>query len=243
MLAHDPDRTATSALLATAVQDYSAAHAAPTSAAVAAIRSMLFSWLTELMCDALAAKLLGPSFLLTSFAFGAPFGPLDASDTHPPSALRADLLLSQLNAAGWSPVLDGYLPVTRTWMAASAAVPLSPTTPGYFRHLADVMRHLRDVIPVRAEYHLGSKAFDAGEFAKVDVELGELLSAGVLPVQLLDGSPIARPCIILAGWLHQFATQGDDPGTLIAATTEGDNQRFLAKALEMSVVLENWNRL
>jgi hypothetical protein len=43
--------------------------------------------------------------------------------------------------------------------------------------------------------------------------------------------------------MHAFAKHGDEPVALASIVGDRDQQRFLTKALEMSVVLERWATL
>jgi hypothetical protein len=65
----------------------------------------------------------------------------------------------------------------------------------------------------------------------------------ILPAQLIDRTAAPLRSIVFAGWVHAFVVHGDQPVKLAEVVGDRDQQRFLTKALEMSAVLEQWEKL
>lgn len=239
----DSNPTVTREALNKAVAEYVAAEGGTNAAARGKLRVVLQSWLTELICDAAALGFLGPSFLLTAAAFSTPFGGPEPSDTHPPFTLRTRLLLEHLTAWGWKAFAESAIPKTFQWIEATAMRPQEAGHRTYFLRLEEALKNLSPNLTDVIVDHLGTERFDPAAHAPVADELGALLKHDILPAQLLDGSAAARRSIVLAGWLHGFDTHGDEPVALASIVGDRQQQRFLTKALEMSVVLERWSEL
>jgi hypothetical protein len=60
---------------------------------------------------------------------------------------------------------------------------------------------------------------------------------------LIDRTAAPLRSIVFAGWVHAFVVHGDQPVKLAEVVGDRDQQRFLTKALEMSAVLEQWEKL
>jgi hypothetical protein len=129
-------------------------------------------------------------------------------------------------------------PKTVAWIATITSPPPDPDH--YFEPLETVARHLGPAVTAVAREHLGEGVFDYD--ADEVLELTQLLEAKVLPAQF-GQKPADRRSIILAGWKHAFAKHKDQPASLATITAARDDQRFLTKALEMSIVLETWEAL
>lgn len=110
----------------------------------------------------------------------------------------------------------------------------------YYQTLGSLIVQLSPSIEAVVAEHLGDGLFRPEVFASQAEEISALLDAGILPAQHRDRSAIERRSILLAGWLNRIATGGDGPGRLPEVVAERDFQAFLAKALEMSAVLERW---
>jgi hypothetical protein len=239
VLRRDPDKGATAKTLGDAVTEYLKGKGGTTRpVAVGKVRAMLVSWVTELLCDGLAAAFLGPSFLFTSAAFSTPFDPVEASETHPPFTLRTRLLIDRLDASGWRATVELAAPKTLKWIESAA--PKQPGRPAYFDLLEEAIVRLEPTILDVITDHVGAEAFLPAAHAPVEKELATLLEHNVLPAQLIDRTAAPRRSIILAGWIHAFATHGDDPERFAGVVGDRDQQRFLTKALEMSVILDRW---
>ncbi len=239
----DPDPTATRDTLNLAVAEYVSHEGGTPAAARGRLRVILRNWLTELICDGLAAGFLGPSYLFTAAAFGAPFHGPEPSETHPPLTLRTHLLIEQLTSWGWSSLIESAVPETHAWILDTSTRPQQAGHRTYFLRLEEAIRRLSTAIEDVVSTHLGAELFRPDAHAPNADELSALLERDILPAQLLDRSAAPRRSIILAGWVHAFAKHGDEPVSLASIVGDRDQQRFLTKALEMSVVLERWTTL
>jgi hypothetical protein len=239
VLRRDPDRPTTATTLGDAVDEFVTANRVTRAAATGMIRAMVRNWLTELICDGLATAILGPSFLFTAAAFSTPFEPTESSDTHPPFTLRTRLLIERLDAAGWRPLLERAAPSTFNWIETTRTRPM-PARAAYFDRLEEALERLAPTIHGVITRHVSGGEFLPAAHDPVEDELARLLDANILPAQLLDRSAVPRRSIILAGWTDSFIKHGDEPEKLAEIVGDRDQQRFLTKGLEMSVILDRW---
>jgi hypothetical protein len=234
----DPDPNVTGSALAQAATKYAAKHGDSAHVARLTVARMLRDWLTELLCDAVALAFLGPPFIFTTAAFGTPFEQT-ASESHPPFGLRTETLVTHLDLAGWKNAAERVAPETFGWIATPSATPADPDHP-YFEDVERAVRHLAPSVTAIARAHVGARVF---QYRSKEVQqLVHLLDERVLPVEY-GGKPADRRSIVLAGWVHAFKQRADDAASLAAITADRAHQRFLTKALEMSIVLEKWRTL
>jgi hypothetical protein len=205
--------------------------------ATAEVTRVFRNWLEELLCDALALSYLGPSFLLASATFGVQFSGSTPGSSHPSNAFRTHLLLEQLDAMGWTSEFQEELPQVHSWLADIASKPMDPSAGAHYEHIQDALDLLAATI--RHVTDLRDLAFTPNAFTD-RAELAELISARILPAQLLNGKPTRRRSVIYAGWLHAFGEAGDHAANLARITADRSLQAFLTKALEMSVILQKW---
>jgi hypothetical protein len=149
-------------------------------------------------------------------------------------------MLERLDEWGWLALLDAELPQTMTWVGSLAARSQEAGSRTYFLRLEEAINGLSNTIGAVVIDHLVTTRFEPSAFTTQADELAVLLASDILPAQLADGSATDRRAIILAGWLRSFERLGDRPETLAEILGDRDYQRFLAKALEMSAVLEGW---
>lgn len=194
-------------------------------------------WLEELLCDALATELTGPSMLLSSAAFLPASAAGMAGPNHPDPSQRAALTLSQLDSNGWTEALKRWCPVAYDWLVAASATPPAIAAPrdGFLRDLVDLARET--IISV-ARDHVG-ESFSMGMYDPIESEVQELVSNGVPPVESKLG-PTTAWAIILGCWLQGIRTHGDSAGGIANAVRDRDLSTFALKAIEMSRVLELW---
>lgn len=232
-------------LLDQTVTEYESIEQVAAPLAATQVSAILRNWIDEVICDGIATGLLGPSFLLTAATFDTPFGGPRPSPTHPPFNLRTRSMLDRLASWGWRSILEGGVPkAILDWIDHRASVPQDAGTQLYYITLERVLDELAPAIESEITHHLGSDLFQPGDYADDEGlpagELRELLDHNVLPAQLADGSSADGRAILLAGWLHALAQRVDEPASLVEAVADRDYQRFLAKALEMTTVLEKW---
>jgi hypothetical protein len=243
VFSRDPDQAQTQGLLQTAVQEYESVESQPPAVARARIAATLRSWVTELLCDHLAFGFLGPSFLLTAAVFSTPFGGPEPSETHPPFTLRTRLLMERVDSWNWRPTLEASIPATFGWVEAGGQVPQEVGVRTYFLRLEEVIDALSTTIAQVVDDHLSANRFEPTAYDSSATELRDLLTHGVLPAQLRDQSAADHRSLVLAGWLEALTQSGDDPGALPGIVGDRELQGFLTKSLEMSAVLDRWQRL
>jgi len=207
----------------------------------ATLRGVLDAWLEELLCDHLALAYLGPSFLFAAASFLLPTSSAEASRTHPPSSLRMSFLLAFLQELGWRPLLDERTPNVMKWLDDIASLDRTTSTDHAGAFVRQALRELVEPVQRIAIEALGDH-FRPEAYAEVAEQLAQRLEHEIPPVQLETAQPAGRREILLACWLYCFGlpTLGDDPATLQGALAEVERQRFFAKTIEMSFVLEQW---
>lgn len=235
-----PDTPGLQEALGQAVSEFASIDGVEAATATIRVRGIFIRWLMEALCDALSVGFLGPSFALTAAAFLTPFGSSLPSPTHPPQTLRTELLLHYLKTWGWEPLLEERVPGTLAWFEDTAATPMDAEGKTYFETLGTLIATLRETIEEVVAGRLGDMLFKPAGFGEQATEIGAFLGAGVLPAQLLNGRPTDRRAVLLAGWLHRFEEEGGTPEKLPVVLADRRYQAFLAKALEMSTVLEHW---
>lgn len=208
--------------------------------ATGSIGACFVRWLTEAVCDALALAFLGPSFLLSVTTFLTPFAGPRPSRTHPPNNLRMQLLLGYADIWGWRPLLEEKLPATLAWFDAIASEGMDSEGKTYFDTLGSLIGDLAPTIESVVSEHLGESLFTPGLYRAQESDIDAFLDLEILPAQQPGGAPFDRRAILLAAWLHMFGEKGATPDKLPQVVGERGFQGFLAKALEMSAVLERW---
>lgn len=236
----DPDEQMTGKALGAAAARYRRTHKTTEKESQVQVATILRDWLVELLCDALGLAFLGPSFIFTFAAFSTPFEQT-AHESHPPFGLRTEALVKHLDLAGWREVAESVAPKTLAWILGATSTPADAERP-YFESIEAAARHLAPAVTAVARDHIGDKLY---KHEAEDVrQLTDFLEARILPAQVGEVAA-ERRSIVFAGWAHAFSRPGqkDEPASLAAITADRDHQRFLTKALEMSIVLETWNKL
>jgi hypothetical protein len=243
VLQQDPDPTANAATFNQAVAEYEALHTVSTVRARAEIARRLSNWLNELICDAIGLAILGPSYLLTFAAFSTPLAGPEPGPSHPPVMLRLKLLDHLVRAWDWQSTLDARVPTTHQWIAERGARSQEVGLETYYLRLEEILGRLSDTICETVDQALAGSRYTKDAYERHAEQLTTLLEHNVLPAQLEDGSAPNRRAIVLSGWFHAFAKHGDQPSALVDIVADREYQRFLAKALEMSAVLDTWRTL
>ena len=196
---------------------------------------LLFRWLDELLCDALAATLTGPSYLFASAVFlPAPEG--GAVGSHPFPSDRVQMILRLLAHHNWRPLLEDHASQITAWLKGLDE-PIDGSSP-LERFLREGIRILEPaVVEVAEEYVSG--ALDPGEFDRIQSFLAQLLHVGIPPAEV-GGDPTPPWAAVLSAWLHRIREHGDEPKSLVAATVDADYNASILKAVEMSRILEFW---
>jgi hypothetical protein len=209
------------------------------SAAAEATASRLTAWIEEAVCDAIAAHILGPTYL---YAFMAIVGTSDldtAGDEHPTTRQRIRLLLAQLDDLGWTDLLAAAAPEIDTWFREAASKDEKHETPD-IAFCAEALSRLSPEIVSVVVGRLGYLVFHASDFAPVRAEINGLLTVGIPPSQTRKRAMIGRAEIILGSWLFAVEEQGGDLDALAVAADVPELSRLLPKALQDAAMLEAW---
>ena len=170
-------------------------------AAVAeAIAARFEAWIEEAVCDAIAAHILGPTYL---YSFMAIVGTSDldaAGEEHPATRQRIRLLLNQLDGLGWTDLLADAAPEIDAWFRDTANKEEEYTEPDVAFCVAALARLSEEVVEVVVS-HIGGLVFRASDFLPVREEINGLLGVGIPPCQTLERAAIGRAEIILGSWL------------------------------------------
>lgn len=196
----------------------------------------LVYWIDELLCDALATVLTGPSFLFASIVF-LPAPELGQLGTHPYPSDRVALTLKQLHDLGWREHLENIAPNITRW-AEDLRQPIDTTDPRerFLRGAIDILEPaLLDVAREHVRHALRPKAFQ-----EIEDELDERVDVGIPPAQLTSGAPASPWAIILSAWLNRIRALDDRPDALAQATADRVFNAFVLKAIEMSRITTLW---
>ena len=196
----------------------------------------LFSWIDELLCDALALVLTGPSFLFAAAAF-LPAPQAGSLGTHPFPADRIRFALESLRTLGWGDVLAERVPDLLAWLTEVSS-PAEAPADARERFLRLGLRSLEDSILTVAHSQVANPLTPA-EFDNLDSRVMELVNLAIPPSQV-GVDPVPPWMIVLAGWLYRFSSDGDHAETLAKATGDTVFNEYLLKAIEMSRVTSLW---
>ena len=224
---------------------------APESEAVSSVARgylmlQLGYWVEEALCDAFATQLLGPTYLY-AFAAIVGTGDLDATDAqHPPARQRMRLMLAQLDALGWEPILAKETPEIGDWLRDKSTTSLRHQEPAH-RFCLGALELLMDDVRGMVAEHVGQLAFEPAAFdAARSEEIKSLLAAGVPPAQAHEVGTaqrrkIGRAEIILGSWLFALGEGGGGLDALARAPGLPELSRLLPKALELSALVAAWD--
>jgi hypothetical protein len=195
----------------------------------------LFQWVDELICDALATVLCGPSMLFASAAFLPASNP-GSFGTHPHPAERIRVCIEQLSTLGWESVLATSCPKTLQWLRNLQLPPPSVDPREEFLRgsIALLEAPLLEVAVASASGALTPSAFQG-----VSDKLQEFIGAKIPPAQV-SGDPTDPWAITLAAWLHQFNSHGDAVETLAVAASDRHFNDFVQKSIELARIVRLW---
>jgi hypothetical protein len=194
-------------------------------------------WAEELLCDALATELTGPSLLFSSAVFLPASAAGQSGRNHPDAGQRIALTLRQMELGGWIPLLEHVCPVILEWLRTVALVPPVDNSPreGFLRSLVDLAQ---DAIAKIASDHVGS-SLSSASYEAVEGEMSALLAQGIPPADL-PGGPVSVWQIVNACWLHGIVGHGDNSVGLAEVVTDEQLSNFTLKTVEMASVLNLW---
>jgi len=203
------------------------------------VAARFVAWIEEAICDAIAAHILGPTYL---YSFMAIVGTSDidaAGDEHPTTRQRIRLLLMQLDSLGWHDVLADAAPNIDEWFREAASNAPEHADPDVACCEAALARLYQEIVDVVVD-HLDGLVFHASDFDPIREEIDGLLTLGIPPCQTVRRAPIGRAAIILGSWLFAVEAQGGDLDALAVAADVPELSRLLPKALQDAAMLEAW---
>lgn len=196
-------------------------------------------WLQELLCDAVATALTGPSHLLALAAF-LPQLTTAGSQTHPPTSYRISACLRILDGLGWIPFLRSKAPDMLRWFEAMAGeVPDEADPIVTIRKIADSVSPQIDSVAM--DFTAGRELrYSDNLQAQVTSAVADI-GAGIPPVEC-GSTPVDPWVIVLAGWTYVLAQDKPFTDTLAHAPTEVDLNAMLLKAVELSSIKRLWDQ-
>lgn len=228
-----------------AVTDFAAAFSGDPAEARFILNRRLHSWVTELLCDALATAYVGPAYVFAFAAVVASTSSAEIPKDHPPTSLRLRIMLDQLKRRRWIALLRTRIPNVLAWLEYVASMASGPLV-SHAQFLVDATTELAPEVRRASDDLLRSNVYRPKHYGAVGSEVESYLQHRILPAQLQDGAAPDRRSILLAGWMHVFGddgiegNEGDAATSLPVGLMNHDFQEFLSKGLEMSAVLETW---
>jgi len=194
-------------------------------------------WFEELLCDAVATALTGPSFLFALSVF-LPAPAAHAVGSHPHERDRIGFCLRLLDQLGWTPFLETHVREIYEWCADLAGSPvLDGTSKETFLRAA--MTTIEPLLfRVATEHVTTGMTSDQAEQGRVAAL--ELLALEVPPVAA-DDQLLTPWQVILYGWLSEIARLGSDPQALVMAVSNRDLNAFLTKTIELAGIARLWS--
>lgn len=203
------------------------------------LRALLRGWLEELLCDHLAIEATGPVFLWAFAMFAMPLSYGAPGSEHPPNTVRLRLCLEHLRQRGWGPHVERIAPRTVAWLDSVAADAEAPLPPEY-AFVRDQVLHNANIIRDIAAARVGDASLDREACESEADQAASLLSELILPLGL--DTALDSRSILIGGWQRAFAEHGDSPSGMARAISDARLQDLLGKAMEMSVVVEAWEK-
>lgn len=197
------------------------------------------AWSSELLCDAIALALTGPSFLFALVAFAPPSASGSSGDRHPDNQDRVAFALELADQLGWIAPMEERCPGLLGWLRHVSSQPVLQNTPAE--------TFLRSAILTTASTRTSVVLDQIGDAYRGDASLSRLdeashwLAQGV-PMVDPGGQALSPWEVVLAGWFGAIKVHGDLPESVaIAAHDEGFNA-LLVKGIEYSQIVSSWRR-
>ena len=201
------------------------------------VHTQLVRWVDELLCDALATSICGPSYLYAAASFLPATAHDDPTSSHPFPSDRLRFCLAGLEANGWSDFMTTTCPETIGWLQGRATA--GEPTSAQERFLRDACEALAPAIESTVANHV-PVAIDSEAYAEIAPHALDQLRMSV-PASEINQEPIGPWQILLLGWQRSFELYGDSPTTLAQAPNDNDMSRVLLRAIEMAQVRRLWS--
>lgn len=206
-----------------------------------ALREVFSKWITELICDAFAVAIAGPSMLFASLAFLP--GPVAGrfGESHPDPAHRVALSIRWLEELGWHGWLSDSLPDIEAWARGLAGHTADPTVPAVLRRLSDAVPDCGDTIWSIVRAIVGQYGFEPRHYHPFEEEAADLLAHRIPPVEVGD-DPLQPWVIVLSTWVHALSIRGAQPAAVAQCVDDRPQSEAALKAIELSSVLRLWRQ-
>lgn len=195
------------------------------------------SWTSELICDAVAVAVSGPSFLLAFTAFVTPPTAAAGAGSHPPVHDRIRFALQLVDELGWTPFMRQRAPQLMEWLESVAGdIVLDHSAEETFLRWA--MESTREARQEVAFAHLDALFVPDGQEERLD-EAARWLAEGV-PMIDIGNQALSPWQAVLAGWMAAVTVNGDASTTIVRAAGDRDYNAVIVKALEYSQIVTAW---
>ena len=198
------------------------------------------SWRQELLCDALAAVLTGPSFLFASSVFLPVTAGAPAIGSHPYPRDRVAYTLRILDQLGWTPTIEREVPTIYKWCAElsrNVALNGDPIETG----LRAAIQAIEPAITETA-INAATNAIDRSSLEGQLHDIRDWLAIEVPPVELAGIVPSPWE-VIAAAWLCELRRLGDLPEAMAIACFDVNLNGFLVKSIELSGIRRIWSEI
>ena len=202
----------------------------------AGLAQALRAWSAELLCDAIAIALTGPSFLFAFAAFVPPTAIAAAGNSHPDIQDRIGFALDVVDSYGWTPFIEDRAPILTKWFREVSTQPVLTGTAEetFLREAISASAAERKQI---ASDHIVSP-LDPHEGTRID-QAATWLAQGV-PLVDIEGTVLSPWQVVLAGWMASISVRGDQSSTVALAAGDQDYNAVIVKAIEYSQIVSEW---
>jgi hypothetical protein len=194
-------------------------------------------WVEELLCDAIATELTGPSLLFAAAVFLPASSAGFSTESHPDPSQRISLTLSQLDSLGWSPKLRRACPNILRYLEEIANRSVSTLNPREMFMRDMIGLAASSIEDVAREYV--SLRMDWTSYGTIETMLAEMLRENIPPSEI-DGVAVTPWQVIAAIWFQAIDSHGDDSAGLVAGVEDRGLNRLGLKSVELIKVLELW---
>lgn len=203
------------------------------------VRTLLLSWFHELLCDAVALLLCGPSFLFAFLAFAPPSSVKQPPGTHPPVSFRVVFALEILVSLGWDSALRNEAGELMTWID-SVGKQTSLVEGPVKRFLTEATERSTAKIVGVAQGHIASHFKPDNRLDLIRVAAAELAEG--LPVAQIDNQVLDPWEIVLAAWFGGIKKHQAVPASIAAIAGDRAYSELIVKAVEYSGIVDAWKR-
>jgi len=196
-------------------------------------------WAEELFCDAVAALIAGPSFLLAlcSRIVGTNWNWYAGQD-HPPPAIRLHLVIRVLDAIGWLPHMEKAAPAIVSW-AKEIASRSATVEDNRLNFLCEAALALEAGI-IDLAHNLIPTALRPESSARNVLEAARHFRQSVLPIELPRSAGVEWE-FLLGAWLVALEDRGLIPSSIPAVPFDKELNGLLIKTIELSRIAELWS--